>query len=335
MSAQMQAGPGHRFVRRPIYWESWALTLESDRRYRRIVSYVGAVFLALAVLFSLYKIEEKQKEEEVFNATRYAQLLAPKPPAPKAEEPPAPVKEEPVKPAPKAEIPPKAPAKAPTPVKQPEPKPVPDKTEVARKVAEKSGVLALRDQLSDLRDPNLNAINSNQPLITGALTSKGGAGASSGNPDAIAASARGGSGGIVGSPNGVSGGEGAGVGTRRTGAVSSSIGGSGTGAGGGGGVSGGRTLAELQQVFDRNKGGFNAIFGKAQRDNPDIGAGKIVVNLTIAPDGSVTSVSLVSSSFHDADLERRIIERIRLLNFGAKKVPPFNYPSYPINYIPG
>ena len=331
MSAQVM----HRYLRRPIHWESWALTVEADRRYRRIVAYVGTVFIVVLLLLSLFKLEEKEHEQETFNSIRYAQLLKqPKPEPPKVEEPPAPPQEQ-AKAAPKAETPPKAPAKAPVVKVQPVPKPVPDKTEEARKVAQKSGILALKDQLADLRDSTL-PINNNQPLITGALSSKGGAGAASGNPDAIASSAAAGSGGISGRPNGVVGGEGAGVGTRLTGSVSSSIGGTGTGAGGSGyGASGGRTLAELQQVFDRNKAGFNSIFNKSQRDNPDMAAGKIVVNLTIAPDGSVIGCTLVSSSFHDPELEQRIIERVKLLNFGAKKVPVFNYPSYPINYIPG
>jgi protein TonB len=65
-----------------------------------------------------------------------------------------------------------------------------------------------------------------------------------------------------------------------------------------------------------------------------MGAGKIVVSLTIAPDGSVTDCKLVSSSFGDPGLEGKIVQRVKLLNFGAKDVPVFTYPNYPINYLP-
>ena len=70
------------------------------------------------------------------------------------------------------------------------------------------------------------------------------------------------------------------------------------------------------------------------RENPNISAGKIIVSLTIAPDGSVTDCKLVSSSFGDPALESKVIQRVKLLNFGAKDVPSFTYPNYPINFLP-
>lgn len=317
-------------VRRPIRWESWALTAEADRRFRRIVVVTSVTAIVLGILFSLVKLEEKERPPDTFNSTRYAELLRPKVPEKPA---PEPVKEEPTKPAPKEAAKPE-PKQQPKPVKKEEPKPAPDKTVEARKIAEKSGILALKDQLAGLRDSTLPTVN-DQPLITGALTSKG-AGAA-GNPDAIAASARSASGGIGGNTVGVSGTQGgAGVGTRQTGAVSSNIGfGKGSNGPGGSGTAG-RSRAEIQEVFDRNKGAISAIFTRAQRANPDMAnSGKITFSLTIAPNGSVTGVSIVSSSFHDPELERQIIERVKLMNFGAKNVPTFTDPNYPLTYISG
>ncbi|MDB5985752.1 MAG: hypothetical protein JWR16_805 [Nevskia sp.] len=317
-------------LRRQIHWESWALTAEADRRFRRIVLITALSAVILGILFSLIKIIEPERPPETFNSTRYAELLRPKVPEKPA---PTPVKEEPTKPAPKEAAKPE-PKQQPKPVKQEEPKPAPDKTVEARKIAEKSGILALKDQLAGLRDSTLPTVN-DQPLITGALTSKG-AGAA-GNPDAIAASARNASGGIGGNQIGVSGTQGgAGVGTRQTGAVSSGIG-FGKGANGpGGSGTAGRSRAEIQEVFDRNKGAISSIFTRAQRANPDMAnSGKITFSLTIAPNGSVTSCTIISSSFHDPDLERQVIERVKLMNFGAKNVPPFTDPNYPLTYISG
>ncbi len=315
--------------RREIRWESWALTAEADRRFRRIALITSICAVVLGILFSLVKIIEPERPPETFKNTRYAELLRPKVP----EKPVEPPKEEPTKPAPKEQAKPE-PKQQPKPVKQEEPKPAPDKTVEARKIAEKSGILALKDQLAGLRDSTLPTVN-DQPLITGALTSKG-AGAAA-NPDAIAASARSASGGIGGNQIGVSGTQGgAGVGSRQTGAVSSPLG-FGHGANGpGGSGTAGRSRAEIQEVFDRNKGAISAIFTRAQRANPDMPtSGKITFSLTIAPNGSVTACTIVSSSFHDPDLERQILERVKLMNFGAKNVPPFTDPNYPLTYISG
>ena len=42
--------------------------------------------------------------------------------------------------------------------------------------------------------------------------------------------------------------------------------------------------------------------------------------LTIEPDGSVSSVKLLSSELGDADLERKLLARIRMIDFGAASV---------------
>ena len=62
--------------------------------------------------------------------------------------------------------------------------------------------------------------------------------------------------------------------------------------------------------------------------------GKVVVRLTIAPSGAVTACELVSSELGDPDLERKVIQRVKLLNFGRKNVPEFTYPNYPIIFLP-
>ena len=61
--------------------------------------------------------------------------------------------------------------------------------------------------------------------------------------------------------------------------------------------------------------------------------GKIVVRLTIAPNGAVTACTLVSSSYGDADFERKVVERVKLINFGPKSGAPFTM-DYPIQFIP-
>ena len=62
--------------------------------------------------------------------------------------------------------------------------------------------------------------------------------------------------------------------------------------------------------------------------------GARAIEQAIAPNGAVTDCKLVSSSFNDAELERKVIQRVMLMNFGAKDVPPFTYPNYPIVFMP-
>lgn len=317
----------------PIRWESWELSEDADARFRRTVAAVGIPALILAILITLWQFQSQPRGGGTFDGALYAELL----PEKQAEI--APQEEEP-KPAEKNEDKQQqaAPKTAAKPVEKE--KPAPNPTETAREVASKSGVMAFADQLADLRDKNLNQLNSNQPLASNSISSRGGiGGGAAGGAESLASSAAAGSGGIggIGSGSVTSTQSGTGVGNRRTAAVQSPLGfGRDLSKPGlnGRNPNASRSLEEIQLTFDRNKAAYYAIFNRAMRENPSIGPGKVVVRLTIAPNGSVTDCQVVSSSFNDPDLERRIVERVKLMNFGAKDVPPFTYPNYPINFIP-
>ncbi len=315
---------------RTIRWDAWQLIEEADRRFRRIFISVAVPAFVLVVLTQLFYVPPAPKPLPEFDSTQYVELLPepevkkPEPEKPVVE----PVKVAPPKPTkPVEQVKPKPVEKPPTPVQtKPEP--------TAKEVAEKSGLLAMKDALSSLRDQNLSSATSSEPLSSSTITSKSGIGTAA-SADAIAASATANSGGIRANPNGVTSSQnGVGVGSRSTGKVSSPLGsGVGPAKGGPPGPEGGRSASEVQAVFNRNQGPFYAIFNRAARDNADIGRGKIVVRLTIAANGSVLSCTMVSSSYGDAEFERKIIERVKLINFGAKSGPNFTM-DYPINFIP-
>jgi hypothetical protein len=42
---------------------------------------------------------------------------------------------------------------------------------------------------------------------------------------------------------------------------------------------------------------------------------------------------MVSSSLANPALEQQVLDRVRLLNFGARNVPAFTFPNYPIHFI--
>lgn len=95
----------------------------------------------------------------------------------------------------------------------------------------------------------------------------------------------------------------------------------------------GRTLEEIQLVFDSNKARFYSAFNRALRDDPSL-RGKMMVSLTISPSGKVQKASLVSSEIPDEKLMADVVRLVEQLEFGAKNVPEFTYPNYPIVFLP-
>lgn len=307
----------------------WDYAQRAERRYKRIIWTLVIIYLIVGVIIPFIKMVGLEKGGGDAGKTRYAQMVQRQAPVAQKEEEPAP-QPEPVK-----ETEPPKPQKE---TKQtPEPSPQ-QQVQKARQVAQRSGLLAMADQLADLRDKNLTQLDSSRTLRTGEAS--GGGGDTSADAQAtFSASAGTGSGGITtntpGSgqryPNGTK------LDARKTTTVKSPVGfGKDMTRPGQGGdkLIAGRTLEEIQLTFDRSKTAFYAIFNRAQRENAGMGAGKIVVSLTIAPDGAVTDCHVVSSTFGDADLEAKVVQRVKLINFGAKDVPVFTYPNYPINYLP-
>ena len=78
---------------------------------------------------------------------------------------------------------------------------------------------------------------------------------------------------------------------------------------------------EIAQEFDRNKGAIYALYNRALRERPEL-QGKMVLEFTIAPSGEVTACRVVSSELNDAELERKIIARVKLIRFPARDVEP-------------
>ena len=71
----------------------------------------------------------------------------------------------------------------------------------------------------------------------------------------------------------------------------------------------------VDQVFDRNKGAIYALYGRALHDDPKI-QGKVLFEIQIATDGTVTRCSIVSSELQAPALEQKLCARIRLVRFG-------------------
>lgn len=315
----------------------WAPVAEDDRRFRAITLSALVLSLLLGALAYWVPLPREERRQVQVLPPRLAQLVIeqrrtpPPPPPPQVEEQPQeepkpvePVQEEP-KPVESAqETPPK-------PEPKPEEKPAPvDAAAEARKKAAKSGLLAFADQLADLRDTSVvDALAGNKAL------NKAEAAAVITRRDLVTAGA-GGSGGIdttrLGS--GLTGTTA--LAGRDTTQVESSVKlppkpaeddktkkvpATPT-----------RTYEEVIRVIDSSKGAIFALYNRALRQNPAL-QGKVVLEISIAPDGGVTDCKIVSSELGDADLERKLVARIKLLQFGAREVEPMVV-TYPIDFLP-
>jgi len=319
----------------------WTVSAEEEARFRRILKRVLLVCLLLSLIMPWLPVPkvDRTKEEEL--PPRLAKLLLERQPVP----PPAAAPSR--KPEPEAAAAAKPePAKPPVPeARKPEPAKAPgERLEAARRRASGVGLLAMKNELADLRSAPVAAqfqkdIKPGPGVGTGSGPGVG-AGKSPGLPSRalIASNATRGSGGInTGSLSRDTGG--GGLAGRSTTAVEGVMGGDGGGGPGGGGTvrRGGsgkasRSIEDIKLVFDRNKGSIYALYSRALREDPTL-QGKVVVKLTIAPSGQVLDCQLVSSELRAPDLERKLVVRIKQFDFGAKAVESMVV-TYPIDFLP-
>jgi TonB family protein len=93
-----------------------------------------------------------------------------------------------------------------------------------------------------------------------------------------------------------------------------------------------RPEEEIQRVFQKNKGAIFSIYNRALRKDPGL-QGKVILELTIAPDGRVIKCRIISSDLNNPALERKIVFRVKLFKFkasGAQQVVI----KYPIDFLP-
>src|ERR1700681_458253 len=296
----------------PEYFRSyelpWEIDPEDQRRLRRLLSGGLLLLLLLGVILPFIHLPKTTEPREAA-PERLARLMV----------------EEKPKPPPVVEQPKPKPESKPVPV----PKPV-DKTAEARKKAQNSGLLKFQDELADLRqNVDLTPLGQTKNL-------QGAVGQDSHAERSLIASKAGGASAGITSAN-ASRGFGTGAGSltgHDTTVVNSRIAAAGTPGGASKGGSGkpSRSQEEIALVFDRNKGAIYALYGRALRDMPDL-QGKLVLEFTIAPSGEVTECHVVSSELKDADLERKIVARVKLFRFEAKDVAAITS-TKPIEFVP-
>jgi TonB family protein len=227
---------------------------------------------------------------------------------------------------PKPPLPPQPVLPKPPPPKNP-PKPV----DTRKKMEQNQSMRAIKDQLADLRD-TLDTTALQTRNLTGAVNQE-----SRAERSVISSKVGTGTAGIVSTSGSRGFGTGAGsLGDHNTTGVRSGIGDginaakvARTGKSG----KAARSPEEIELVFDRNKGAVYALYNRELRERPEL-KGKLVLELTISPAGDVTACSVKSSELGDADLERKIVARVKLFKFEARDVEAITV-TKPIEFFPG
>lgn len=290
----------------------WTPDEDETQRLKKTARTLLIVFAAIGIVIPLIPMSERVAPpalpDEVVKL-----VLEPPPPPPKVE--------------PKKEEPPKPEAK-------PEPKPVPkpvDKQLEARKKAEKSGLLAMKDELEDLRQALEPTEMSSAPMIgkvegesraeRSLVTSRTGVGSSGINTGQLSSGFGSGPGNLKGHAAGTA-----------VPSFADKIGDDRKASRTGSGGKASRSREEIEIVFDRNKSAIYSLYSRALREQPEL-QGKVVVQLTIAPSGEVTDCRVVSSELADAELEKKLVARIRMFRFEARDVEAMTT-TKPIEFFP-
>ncbi|AMO23697.1 hypothetical protein GCM10027034_37040 [Ramlibacter solisilvae] len=334
----------------------WSRNGEDDRRYRKVLLASLLISVSCGPLIFFFKPGHVAKQE-AFIPEHVAQLVVKK-----KEEPPKPQDKRQDKSTDRTTA---ANARNQQPTRQAStdnsPSPAPaaaDTQQAARASAQSKGVLAHQHQFAGLLDSPgpakvgaEGAVSNTGQIAAGTATTR----------SLITSQVSGGSGGINVAAISRDGDGGGGAGGGGTG-----TGGGGTGTGPGGGRGGGRiagggvnvarvqsgtgaamadarplshgaapsrTDEEIQIVFDRYKAALYRIYNRELRNDPSL-RGKMVLRLTIEPDGRVSACAVKSTDLASPALSADVVERVLKFDFGAKQGVPSITIVYPIDFLP-
>lgn len=321
-----------------LFWSK-----EEGERLRLTAITVAALllFIPLALYISMLDIPVPEREQPEALPPQLAKLiLEPKVvEKPKVTASPKPVEKpspEPVAdkapPKPKAAPPVVKPVPKPVPVK-PSPKPAGQAVEKARETASRSGLLTMKDRLASMRKPAPKAAPAIQANTSDVPNPDNGAIAqdrAQPGRDALQ-----GSGGVenvqagtqskakvaghevrqVSAPKQAKSAVASVSAPKQKSAVSE------------------RPMSNIRQVFDSGKAALYSLYQRELRKDPTL-AGKVLLELVIEPDGTVSACNVVNSELGNPALAQKIALRVRLFNFGKANVETRKV-KFPIDFLPG
>ena len=315
----------------------WSSAGVEDRRFLLINLASLVITLLLTLWFIQIDLPEPTREEKEALPPQLARILTPvdipepvKPelkPEPIPEPEPEPEKVEKVPEPPKPEVKPVIkPVATVTPEKTQE-----EKIELAKETAKQAGVLAFQDELASMRETLSLTNNAQTDMIEGAgeaarterkrIGRESATADSGGLKQASVSQTLGARGELEGrkTTEFVAPDEGAAsLATKRIEEATQVI--------------GNRDVESIRKTLDANKSAVYALYRAALRENPDL-EGKLSFRLRIEASGVVSELVLVNSELDDADLERKLMTRIKMINFGAQDVLPTEL-EYAFNFLP-
>ena len=289
----------------------WTKRDEDEKRFRKILLLVLLYSILLGLLIPMYEVPIPDRTEIVVVPERLAKLIKKEKPKPK--------------PQPKIEQ-----KKLNDKKKEEKKQPTKEEQKKAREKVKSKGVLAFKNNFADLLDDaKLEKLGANANLSDAGSTAK------RTKRSILTSQAKSSSGGI--SNSAVSrnvAGTGDKIDAVAFSRVESAIG---TEVGDDRPLSDGpgpsRTDEEIQIVFDKYKAALYRIYNRELRINPTL-QGKVVLRLTIEPNGSVSLCRVESTDMDSKKLLADIVARVKRFNFGAKdSVPPVTI-LYPIDFLP-
>ena len=332
----MEATP-NRKPPAPTSYEQLALRWQPSRTGDRVFAISAAIAvlsaLLLGALMSSMEVPKKTQREKAAVPERVAQFLRqqlPKPPPPPPPEPkPRPPEAKPVEPKPE-------PSQPSVRVERERPRPqqqqLTEQQQQARDKAQRSGLLAHMNELQDLMDtPDLSAQVKTNIRNTDSAQAVGH------DMRDITVNATRGSGGVDASQYATRASGATTLSTAELASAQAALDASAeafakTDVDARNANPRARSEEEVTLVFDRHKGQLQGIYNRARRSNPTL-KGKLVLAVTIEPDGSVSGVKVVSSELKDQALVDSLLARIRNFQFGERKVDRITV-NYPIEFLP-
>ncbi len=298
----------------------WTKQGEDESRYRKALALVFLFIMTLSGLIQFWELPAPDEDKEIEVPEHLVKLVKKQKPKPKP------------KPKPKQKEEKKKDQKKSDSKKQP--KPTPKETKQARKVAESSGVLAFKDNFSDLLEDDVDA----NLGASAKLSNKGAKAKGDSSRNLVMSQAKDSSGGIntASLSKNVGGGAGKKIGSgvsfeRVESAIGTDMMADDRPLSDGQGPS--RTDQEIQIVFDRYKAAIYRIYQRELRKDPTL-RGQMVFDITIKPDGTVSAVKVVSDDLGSSALSSKVVGRIKRFNFGPKEGVPTVTIRYPIDFLP-
>ena len=321
----------------------WDNDPRDQRRFRLLLGGFLGVTLVITAWIAAFNLPEVPRAEREALPPQLAKVVLEKKTPPKPKPKPKVVKKPEPKPKPKVVRKPK-PKPEPRVVQKPsKPRPAPQKQvtppaeqkaiEKAREVAKKTGLLAQADELNDLRE----LVDDVKPLAQ-APAQRAVKGAAKTQEALVTRAKTRSSGGIAGLNLKKAQASGERLAAHKQATVQAPVDPNageerGTQVASDGKTAAGRSSEEIRRVFDASKGTIMRMYTRALRKNPTL-QGQFVPELTIEPDGSVSSCKVVSSELKAPALEKNLCNRLRMLNFGAKSGAPQQIVRYTFDFLP-